>query len=138
MSQEIQEAQNPCYLTTPREDENYVISENQDGIKIMTVKSGVTGLKYFHADVTPVRSHNGDETLVFVHLRNGQQLSLNSTCGDFDLIDSGGAGFNVGAGDMVKIYMVDRLTNDINSTRSYFNKSGLWEATRPLDGPVTP
>jgi hypothetical protein len=111
---------NPCYLITPEADQIYVISENQDGIKIMTVNPGVSGMKYFNVGVTPVRIHNGKETLVFVHKRDGLQLSLNTSRGDFGLIDGGGAGFNVSAGDIIKVYMVDQLTNDINFNPTIF------------------
>jgi hypothetical protein len=111
---------NPCYLITPEADQIYVISENQDGIKIMTVNPGVSGMKYFNVGVTPVRIHNGAETLVFVHKRDGLQLSLNTSRGDFDLIDGGGAGFNVSAGDIIKVYMVDQLTNAIDFNPTIF------------------
>jgi hypothetical protein len=115
-----QEILNPCYLITPEADEIYAISENGDGIKTMTVQAGVTGIKYFNVGVTPVRIHNGNETLVFVHLRNEQQSSLNTSRGDFDIIQAAGAGFNVKASDMVKVYMVDQLTNDINFNPTIF------------------
>ena len=80
----------------------------------MTVKDGVSGFKYFTVGVTPVVSHDGKETVVFTHLRNGSQLGLNATRADFDQVGTAQAGFNVKAGDVVKVYLVDELTNAID------------------------
>jgi hypothetical protein len=82
-----------------------------EGITTMTVKGGVGGLKYFTVNVSPVREHGGEETLVFAHLRQGVELGLSATRADFDRVGGAAAGFNVRAGDVVKAYVVDRLSN---------------------------
>lgn len=77
----------------------------------MTVNSGISGFKYFTAQISPQVEHSGLETVVFTHLRNGSQLQINSTKADFDVVDTAQAGFNVHAGDVVKVFIVDELTN---------------------------
>jgi hypothetical protein len=106
------------YLLTPVEDAAYQIGATADGIKTMTVKPGVSGLKYFAVRVTPQTPHEGREAVVFVHTRSGVQASLNATKADFDLVAEAQAGFNVQPGDVVKVYIVDDLTNalDFNPT----------------------
>ncbi len=52
--------------------------------------------------------------MVFTHQRDGVQLSINVTRADFDLVDEAQSGFNVQAGDIVKVFIVDDLTNDID------------------------
>ncbi len=108
------EAGSPKYTVNPMEDGSvYEVGETGE-IKTMTVNTGVSGLKYFGAQITPVVGHEGEEVVVFTHLRDGVQLSLNATKADFDLVDEAQAGFNVQAGDVVKVYIVDDLTNDEN------------------------
>ncbi|TEB15295.1 hypothetical protein Psfp_02212 [Pelotomaculum sp. FP] len=80
----------------------------------MTVRTGVSGLKYFGAQINPVTAHAGQEAVVFTHLRGGLQLSLNVTKADFDLVDRAQAGFNVQVGDIVKVFIMDDLTNDVD------------------------
>ena len=84
----------------------------------MTVKSGVAGFKYFTINITPLTAHSGKETVVFAHFRNGSQLSINATRADFDVVGTAQAGFNVKPGDVIKVYIVDNLTNatDFNPT----------------------
>ena len=77
----------------------------------MTVKAGVTGFKYFTVSIAPVTSHSGSETVVFVHSRNGSQLGLNATRADFDQVEAALAGFNVQPGDVIKVFIVDELSN---------------------------
>lgn len=102
------------YTLTPLEDPGYQTGATMDGIPTMTVNSGISGFKYFGVQVNPVIAHNGQEVVVFVHLINNVQLSINATKADFDVVQSAQAGFNVGPGDMVKIYIVDDLTNRID------------------------
>ncbi len=102
----------PQYVLTPLEDEVVYTVGETDGIKTMTVKEGAGGLKYFGTRVTPVVEHEGKEAVVFTHLRDGLQLSINITRADFDLVDQAQAGFNVQAGDTIRVYIVDDLTND--------------------------
>ncbi len=104
----------PKYTILPVEDGlAYEVGET-GGIKTMTVKTGVSGLKYFGAHLTPVTAHAGKEAVVFIHLRGGVQLSLNVTKADFDLVGEAQSGFNVQAGDVVKVFIVDELTNDVD------------------------
>ncbi|MDD4237287.1 MAG: NosD domain-containing protein [Desulfotomaculaceae bacterium] len=105
---------NPVYTVTPEADAAYTAGTTQDGINTMTVKDGVTGFKYFAVSVTPVTSHNGNETVIFAHFRNGSQLGLNATRADFDQVEMAQAGFNVISGDVIKAYIVDDLTNAVN------------------------
>ena len=108
----------PIYTVTPVEDAVYTIGTTDDGIKTMTVNSGHSGIKYFTVNISPVTPHSGDETAVFVHLRNGAQLALNASRVDFDLVQAATAGFNVLPSDVVKSYLVDELSNavDFNPT----------------------
>ncbi len=104
----------PVYTVTPVADAVYTIGATTDGIKTMTVNTGYGGLKYFNVGISPVISHSGDETAVFVHLRNGAQLELSASLADFDLVKAATGGFNVLAGDVVKVYVVDELSNATN------------------------
>ena len=106
------------YTVTPIVDAAYQSGKTADGISTMTVNSSVFGLKYFGAQVTPVRTHSELEAVVFVHSRSGAQQSLSVTKADFDVVHTAQAGFNVQPGDVVKIYVVDDLTNavDFNPT----------------------
>lgn len=102
------------YTVTPVEDAAYSIDATAGGIKTMTANSGTAGLKYFTVNITPVISHSGKETALFTHLRNEAQLTLSATRADFDQVTTATAGFNVLAGDVIKAYLVDELTNDID------------------------
>ncbi len=106
------------YIITPMVDAAYQTGVTPDGIKTMTVNDSVSGMKYFGVQVAPLNAHSGLEAVVFTHLRNGVQLSLNVTKADFDDVDTAWAGFNVQPGDLVKVYIVDDLTNgpDCNPT----------------------
>jgi parallel beta-helix repeat protein len=103
---------NPVYTISPVNDDAYINGITVDGINTMTVKTGISGFRYFAVNITPVTPHTGQETVVFTHLRNGVQLGINATRADFDLVSSAQAGFNVKAGDVIKAYIVDELTND--------------------------
>lgn len=105
---------NPIYTVTPGTDTAYTSGQTGDGINIMTVNPGITGLKYFLVDIHPVISHYGDEVVVFTHSRNGNQLGLNATKADFDVVSTVQAGFNVLPGDVIKTFIVDNLTNSID------------------------
>jgi hypothetical protein len=105
----------PVYTVTPVEDATiYQTNATPGGTKTMTVNAGVNGMKYFGVLITPVRAHDGLEAVVFVHLRNGMQDSMNVTKADFDVVQTSQAGFNVQSGDVVKAYVVDDLTNNSN------------------------
>jgi len=105
----------PKYRVIPEEDPVYTIGETEDGIKTMTVKSNQTGLNYFTVTIESIKPHEGIETAVFTHIRDGVQLGLNALGADFDKISAAKTGFNVKPGDVIKVYIVDRLTNDSDS-----------------------
>lgn len=102
------------YAITPVEDAVYSIGSTNDGIKTMTVNTDSSGLKYFTVNISSVIPHSGDETAVFVHLRNGGQLEMNASRADFDQVKAATAGFNVLVGDVVKVYLVDELSNAVD------------------------
>ncbi len=93
------------------ESDDYVIQETESGM-MLTLKQGVTGFKHFGATVKAAIGTLGQLEVVFTHLRNNAQQSLNSIQADFDAekINSK-TGFNTEPGDVIKIYMVDELTN---------------------------
>jgi predicted phosphodiesterase len=104
----------PKYIITPFEDEVYEIGETDDGFNFMIVNPEFSGMKYFNVDITPIISHAGSETVIFVHLKGGAtgvQHSINAIEADFDLVSSAKAGFNVDPGDVIKVFIVDELTN---------------------------
>lgn len=113
-SRTVQVELRPRYTVSAENDSAYTNGQTPDGINTMTVNDGVSGLKYFSVHVAPVRAHTGSEVVIFVHLRNGAQLGINAAKADFDITGTAEAGFNVQQGDMVKSYIVDDLTNDIN------------------------
>jgi hypothetical protein len=104
------------FNVVPVEDDVYTIGETEDGIKTMTVNENQTGLKYFSVSIESIEPHEGTETVIFTHLRDGIQLELNSLEADFDKVSVAKAGFNVNPGDVIKVYIVDKLTNDSNSS----------------------
>ncbi len=101
-----------AYALTPTTDSAYQSGTTPDGIVTMTVNTGVSGLKYFGVQITPMKSHSGLESVIFV--QTGSQSGLNVTRADFDTVNIAKAGFNVLPGDVVKAYIVDDLTNDPN------------------------
>lgn len=109
---------NGGYLIIPDSDIAYTAGLTDDGIPSMTVKQGVSGFKYFSVNVEPVKGHTGEEVFVFVHLRNGRQIGINATEADFDSVNRAKAAFNVQVGDVIKAYIVDELTNDIDKNPS--------------------
>lgn len=102
------------YTVNPTIDTAYTCGKTISGIDTMTVNSGFNGLKYFTVNITPVIEHPGIEKAVFVQLSEGIQVNLNVTGADFDIVHSAQAGFNVKPADVVKVYIVDDLTNDID------------------------
>ncbi len=86
-----------------------------DGIRTMTVKDGISGFKYVSVNIHPVTGHSGDEVAVFVHLRDGVQVGFSANRADFDVTNNAQAAFNVRPGDIIKVYLVDSLSNDDNS-----------------------
>jgi hypothetical protein len=80
----------------------------------MTVNPEESGFKYFSVNITPVRTNPGSETAVFTLIRNGMQIGLNATRADFDTVNTAQAGFNIQPGDIVKVYIVDELSNSVD------------------------
>jgi hypothetical protein len=106
----------PRYTVNPDvTDPTYTPGTTAEGICTMTVNPGISGFKYFTASIEPVIPHNGKETVVFTYLRNGNLLHINSTRADFDQVQAAQAGFNVEAGDVIKVYIVDDLNNEADS-----------------------
>ena len=103
---------NAKYTLTPFAEDSIYDIGTDNGIPTMTVKSEVTGLKYFRVSVSPVISHVGEESIVFVLLRNGVQVNMSISEADFDSVNKAGAGFNVRAGDVIKAYIYDSVSND--------------------------
>ncbi len=101
-----------AYALTPTTDAAYQPGTTSNGITIMTVNTGVTGLKYFGVQIAPVKAHSGLESVIF--LQTGSQSGLGVVRADFDTVNIAKAGFNVLPGDVVKVYIVDDLTNDPN------------------------
>lgn len=106
------EEPDPHYVVIADEaDTGFTPGVTPEGIRTMTVKTGISGFKYLRVMITSLVAHDGEETVVFSHLRNGSQLQVSSTRADFDQVDIAQAGFNVETGDVIKIYIVDELTN---------------------------
>jgi len=89
----------------------YTTGATDANLPTMTVNSDVSGFTYFEVSVYALGEHAGSETAVFVLTRGGQQIAINATTADFDTVDTAKAGFNVKAGDVVTVYIVDSLTN---------------------------
>ncbi len=106
---------NPHYqVTADGADTDFTPGVTPEGICTMTVKPGISGFKYVKVNVASIAAHDGEETVVFSHWRNGSHLQVNSTRADFDQVNTAEAGFNVKAGDVIKIYVVDELTNAVD------------------------
>ena len=110
------QTEKPQYDIVPATDSLYTIGTTEDGIKTMTINDKNSGFKYFTVSVKPVKANEGKETIVFTHLRENVQLGLNATIADFDTENTPQPqpGFNVNPGDVIKVYIVDQLTNDID------------------------
>ncbi|MCR4420655.1 MAG: Ig-like domain-containing protein [Clostridia bacterium] len=107
------EPDRPRYSVEPAEDDLYTIGATPDGIKTMTVNAGASGFAYFTVGIEPLVAHDGSETVVFAHFRSGAQMGLNALRADFDGVGAGQAqaGFNVQPGDVIKVFVVDALSN---------------------------
>lgn len=103
---------NSAYVITPVNDGTYTAGLSAHGISTMTVNKKASGLKYFYVDIIPVSGHDGEESLVFVQLRRNSQIAISISRADYDVINRAGVGFNVRAGDVIKVYLVDALGND--------------------------
>ncbi|MDF2670076.1 MAG: hypothetical protein K0R67_2382 [Paenibacillus sp.] len=101
------------YQVNAKMDSVYTINTKPNGIQTMTVNANVTGWTNFSATVAAVKVHAGEETVVFKQLRSGAQVGLAAVRKDWDSGDNAAAAsFNVQAGDVVEVYIVDNLTND--------------------------
>ena len=111
---------NPIYTIIAGEKASYTIGATSDGIKTMTV-GNFKGSLDFTVDVTSVYSHSGEESVVFVLLRGGSQsdqvVDIHEVRQDFDAEgnNSATATFEVQTGDIVKVYMLDQLSNALDS-----------------------
>jgi len=85
-----------------------------NGVTSMTVNSNISGFKYFTVNTTPVNAYYTKPMVVFVQIRNNSQIAISATSVASAESDNAVAGFSVKPGDLIKAYIVDRLTNDIN------------------------
>ena len=111
---EVEEVEEPApkYELNVKDSDDYEIEETESGV-MLTLKQDATGFKHFGATVKAIEGKLGQLEVVFTHLRNNVQQSLNSIKADFDAEEmSTEAGFNIEPGDVIKIYMVDELTNE--------------------------
>jgi hypothetical protein len=99
----------------PTADAAYTAGMADGFIPPMTVNDGVSGFTFFSADISAVLGHGGEETAAYVHLRGGVQVGMSFGTADFEYVSHIGAGFNVQAGDIIKVYLVDRLSNSASS-----------------------
>ncbi|MGI6486027.1 MAG: metallophosphoesterase family protein [Tepidanaerobacteraceae bacterium] len=102
------------FNVVPVPNDVYTIGKTQDGICKMTVNEGQSGFKYFTVSIEPVVSHEGEETVVFTHIRTGKQIGLSATVADFDLVKGAQAGLHVNPGDIIKVFVIDKLTSDLD------------------------
>ena len=102
------------YEIVPDNDSAYTVS-TEDGFTVLKVNSGVTGFRYFKVSINPIVAHEGEETCVFVHMRKGVQVGFFATVADFDNPVKATAGFNVKPGDIIRVYIVDELSNSTGS-----------------------
>jgi hypothetical protein len=111
----LEEPKTPRYELTSLDDDDFYTTETVNGVLIFTIGHGVTGFKYFGVKVKSIVEHVGEETVVFTHLKDNKQKSLNSVKADFDLpsTELAKSGFNIEGNDVIKVYIVDDLTNDI-------------------------
>lgn len=85
------------------------------GFTTLTIKNGVSGFRYINAQINKIVSNEGEETVVFVLMRNDVQIGFSITKADFDIAEIAGSGFNVQANDIIKIYVVDELSNSAST-----------------------
>ncbi|NLK00231.1 MAG: hypothetical protein GX318_03200 [Clostridia bacterium] len=100
------------YELEVEDSDDYEKQATEAGIMLM-LKQNVTGFKHFGAVVRATDERLGQLEVVFTHLRNYIQRGLNSIQADYDAdMINAKAGFNTEPGDVIKIYMVDELTNE--------------------------
>jgi hypothetical protein len=104
-----------AYLIVSDGDSAYTGSYTDDGIPTLTVNDGVSGFTYFGVDISAVTGHDGKEVCLFVQKRDGEQIGLSFNRADYDTVSYAGAAFNVQAGDVLEVYIVDSLSNDSGS-----------------------
>jgi len=106
------EEQDPHYqIINDKDNTDFTLGVTPEGIFTLTAESGISGFKDLRVAVASLAAHDGEETIIFAHFRKESQLQINSTRADFDQVTTAQAGFNVAAGDVIKIYVVDELTN---------------------------
>jgi len=106
------------YTVTPAASAAYTAGTTPEGIASMTVNGGVSGLISFPVTVGVTESHTGNETAIFIQFRAGVQIGLKTVTADLDYTANAAADFDVQPGYVVKVYIVDALTNgeDVNPT----------------------
>ena len=104
-----------AYLIVSDGDAAYTGSYTDEGIPTLTVNDGVSGFTYFRVNISVVTGHAGDEVCLFVHKRDGEQIGFSFNEADYDTVGKAGAAFNVQAGDVIEVYIVNALTNGTGS-----------------------
>ncbi len=104
-----------AYLIVSDGDAAYTGSYTDDGIPTLTVNDGVSGFTYFRVDISAVTGNAGTEVCVFVHTRGGVQVGFSFNEADYDTVGLSGAAFNVKAGDVIEVFIVDTLSNGSGS-----------------------
>jgi len=102
------------YEIVPDTDSAYTVS-TVNGFTTLTINDGYSGFRYIKVSVNPLVVHQGEETCVFVHIRSGVQIGFNASVADFDVTGNDIAGFNVQPGDIIRVYIVDALSNSPGS-----------------------
>lgn len=102
---------NGAYIIDTDGDDAYTGGYTDDGIPVLTVNSGYKGFTYFTVEIEAVTGHSGSETAIFVQIRNGQEINFSFVRNDFDTAGIVQAAFNVRPGDVVKVYILDSLSN---------------------------
>lgn len=108
---------NSGYLLAPLESPAYTIGTGTNSFPQMKVNTDTTGLQLFPVKITPVKAHLGEETIVFVQMRNEAQIGINTLTMNFELIPFAFTLFEVQPKDVIKIFIVDDswlLTTDVS------------------------
>jgi hypothetical protein len=103
------------YTVTPDRDSAYTVSHTPEGSAVMTMGSAASGFRFFTVTVAPVITNEGEEVAVFTLTRKGEQIGFSAVQADFDISSTATVGFNVQHGDIVKVYIVDELSNSPGS-----------------------
>jgi uncharacterized repeat protein (TIGR02543 family) len=102
------------YEIAPDTDSAYTVS-TVDGLTTLTINSGYSGFRFIEVSVAANIAHEGTEVVIFTQKRDGVQIGYSFNKADYDSTGYAGAGFNVQEGDIIKIFIVDELSNSPGS-----------------------